>query len=382
MPFQHITPPKHLCHPKTRLVCESVDEKHRHILVGIGLISGKKGLSVGLPIDAATMILSADLIRRDAYRVDASEKIKIYIHLADGLAKGSLPYLAGIQPEEIEQRKESTAQVIHAFCEQLGIDDIVIEDTSKIESTATYQGILSDLKGKAFPTRDGGQTLDDSAKNYVLLQTALVATYAKEKRCGLKVSWYYHRDHIENQDLEHVFWHGIDKGLLDEAWFDATTLLLLDNCPLQFVFTLPGSEHSSNSTHPPYYVSRYNADRRVLFGETPDAIQRKLSTGGRYHLSSTGRNLYTAILRVLKQDYADRVKIASVLNFSDLRQLVNDITVVSQLVSQPTKIIKRSPSPLEVLSVFSHRSESGSAVKEEPTLPLGQGDRLPAASTA
>jgi hypothetical protein len=253
-----------------------IDDKSDEINVfmGVGFISGRDGLSQGLPIDILNMIIVADQVRKKL----APVKSKIHILIADHLAYHNLSEELLIQAERLAQHYQNQIEVL---LQSLGIqDDVILHLSSQIAQKESYQEILQAISlqdTKHLPTYDDKLAVDilscqgkynSTHLFYFLSQAALTKYFLSVYRCQIKIGWS--KGSTQKAILGTIQY--------DEPHFDRFYQQVYNPDEMSFIYVDAGHNLENDASEVPYCSPHKGGHHsRILFGQDINTAQLLIS---------------------------------------------------------------------------------------------------------
>lgn len=257
-----------LCHQFNEYI-NLPDEDIAHIFMGIGFISGKKGFSLGLPIDVLNMIITADEMSATL----TNEGIRSQIHLLIG---DHLAYHACHTPEQLEEAKRLALlyySQIEVLIQNLSMqNNVTLHFSSQVINTAEYQQIFEQLNAITPTTllcenimQCTGKYQEEN-KFYFLSQTALGKYFRDIHGCSIKIGWSKSSKKMQLLKSENF----------DEPHFDRFYRELLNLDRVSFIYVDAGHTIASNDPVVPYCAPNKMNQKRVLFSKDAEQIQNHI----------------------------------------------------------------------------------------------------------
>ncbi len=262
-----------------------------NITVGFGFVSHNNGLSIGLPIDIYTMLLTSEKARRQVLQAGAKVHIIIADHLAFACQHPSCRNLADV----IKVRDKYIKKINHILTNLNIAQQYEIHLTSNIVKTKEYQTICKNLDAQAgklvifnqdeknpkkMNSPEGDYHIstdtcnilncaeyDQSNRAYFMDQTAVIQYMFEQLGCGIKVSWTKARQH--HKILQSV---SFDEPHFDrfyrDLYFDHTNRI-------SFIYTKPGFAANRVDEYAkaiPYTAAPIEGTERVLFSSKQKSL--------------------------------------------------------------------------------------------------------------
>ncbi|MGD9591016.1 MAG: hypothetical protein AB7V32_00680 [Candidatus Berkiella sp.] len=208
-----------------------------HVMMGFGFVSGTDGLSVGLPLDALTMVLNGLKVAQAL-----GPQSKVVIIVADQQAL-SCEHLSCADKAKVVAMGNKYVKKLNYLIDNLKArDKITILRSSEITSEPKYQGLLLAVQRRQQTTKEPSTDTQEiitqsnrytgSHLQYFTEQTVLVQYLYDVLNCGLKLGW---TRYTKAGDIR-------KSTSMCEAHFDRFYLDLFsdDNSKLSFVYSVPG----------------------------------------------------------------------------------------------------------------------------------------------
>lgn len=257
-----------LCRKFTQYLHLGEKYEEINIFMGIGFISGRDGLSQGLPIDILNMIIVADEVRLKL----SPAKPVIHLLIADHMA---YQHLNGEELLLAKNVAKGYQENIVALLRSLSLQDYVnIHLSSEVIEDERFQMILKNLQSKE--ARDVAKSEDNLAVDvlscqkkytashrfYFLNQTALVKYFKEVFQCHIKIGWSKGSTYKTILCSEHY----------DEPHFDRFYQQVYVN-DLSFVYVDSGHNLQNDASEVPYCAPKKgNQHLRILFGQRDNVL--------------------------------------------------------------------------------------------------------------
>lgn len=258
----------------------------KNITVGFGFVSHNNGLSMGVPIDIYTMLLTAE----DARRQVIEEGAKVHVLIGDHFAFES-HHQSCEDISKVRKIRDKYIKKIKHILINLGVEQhYVFHLSSEIIISEAYKSLRAELeeqvekindfvqvdiepkemiskKGKHIISTDTWEILnptlysryDQSNRKYFLDQTAIFRYMFEKQGCGIKVSWA--KAHQSSKISRSV---SFDEPHFDRFYRD---LYFDHEARLSFIYTKPGfatNRTDERSKVIPYTAAPQEDIHRVL----------------------------------------------------------------------------------------------------------------------
>lgn len=252
-----------LCRKFTEYLHLNEESKEINIFMGIGFISGRDGLSQGLPIDILNMIIVADQVRLKLLPV----KSTIHLLIADHMAYQHLNREELFLAKNVAKCYQDHMVALLRSLDLL--DKVNIHLSSQVIEDERFQAILKVLREQdigGLPKSEDNLALNiltcqngytESHRFYFVNQTALGKFFKEVYQCQIKLGWSKGSAHKVISRSEHY----------DEPHFDRFYRQIYGH-DLSFIYVDSGHNLANDASEVPYSAPNKGYQHaRLLFGQ-------------------------------------------------------------------------------------------------------------------
>lgn len=322
------------------------EKEHMNIFMGIGFISGKDGLSQGLPIDILNMIMVASQIQEELQRNGKSSIIHLLI--ADHLAcqSNDMEY-----PNEIKSLAlRYHAQILSTLSNLKMADKVVIHYSSDIIQKKIYQDILNKIESlkKEDICQEKMPLVHDvilaqgkynqGNRRYFVNQTALGEYFYHIHHCVIKISW---SRNAKDKDI-------LKSTSFDEPHFDRF-YEEKNGRTLSFIYVDAGHDIEHDKCVVPYCAPDSAQMVRVLFDlledqkaeELPLKAKSKLATNIAYYYQAMQQQEEKNDQALDLQEMTRSVQTLGALSMTRKKWMEQSVSSDSYLSRLPLKVCQQ-----------------------------------------
>lgn len=322
------------------------EREQMNIFMGIGFISGKDGLSQGLPIDILNMIIVASQIQEKLQM--SGKNSTIHLLIADHLAcqSNDMEY-----PQEIKcLALRYHAQILSTLNNLKIVDKVIIHYSSDIIKTDTYQSILNQIEciKKEDISREKMPLVyevfmaqgkyNQGNRRYFINQTALGEYFYHHYHCVLKISW---SRNAKDKDI-------LKSTSFDEPHFDRF-YQEKNGQSLSFIYVDSGHEIVDDKCVVPYCAPHSAQMMRILFNllegekaeELPLNEKTKLAANIAYYYQYTQQQREKIDDPVELQEMTRSVQALGALSVARKKWMEQSISSESYLSKLPLKVCQQ-----------------------------------------